>query len=286
MEYQLEDLFRPYHYPQADRHRSGQLSGYGLTQEGAQLYLEHLANQEPETFGGIVPIINQDPNMGEEFTPEALASITDAVASAEGRGEFLIYRQGHTVSLIRENGVMFLMDSYNAFGTDELGNVPLLEHLRNSFPNERIFTMHDMMQRDYHNCVFFATSSLGSVIRELNGRGVDLGQFLNEIDTCILHTPEYTSPDDVRRLDKYTDLFVETVATPACMIPYVQSVAAAQTIADGSHAFCEEVEWCEHGSYQDEMKIATEMRPHKGIMKEMNVCIQRQNEDFRRAVGL
>lgn len=193
-----ENLYRPYHFP-----NDGSLSGNGLTPQGLSKYVNYLAETDPETYNNAITHINSDPECTPNFDEAFLGNIARTIKNGHGRGMHIIYRGNHTVSLLNEDNTFLLLDSYNAYGAKDADHLPVLEFIRQRFPQAEIFTLHDKIQNDYHNCAFFSCQSAGAIERYLQHEGGTLGQFIGNLDTQKIHIPSQTkSQRTVKRSGK------------------------------------------------------------------------------------
>jgi len=268
----MNNLYRPYHFP------DGRYSGEGLTQDGLREYLQFLGNRKMSAT------IIENSECTPQFGKCEFEQIAKDLKKVDEGSSHVIYRQGHTVSMVKDSDAVLLLDSYNAYGAKDADNLPLLRFLREQFPKHALYNLHDSIQRDYHNCAFFATKSASQIMRELDGQGITLRQFINDIDTNKLAVPNPLNIADLQRLGTYTVQGVETIATPSCLAPCVQSMTDIKTITDGSKSFVEEATFREFGSHQRALNKSIITREHKGALKSLNNHIQSINDDFKRRI--
>ncbi|MCL2484401.1 MAG: hypothetical protein FWE79_03325 [Firmicutes bacterium] len=276
------DLYRPYHYPE-DHPRAGELSGEGLTPKGLETYLAKLSRLHPEILSMVQPLISGDPSTTPEFNDKFFEEAYSVLKNSNGRIISPVYRPNHTVGIIKEEDNILLVDSYNAYGAKDADHIPLLRFLRDTFRGAKIHTLHDKMQNDYHNCAFFAVQNLIKVERELKSLGISLPEFIEQIDTHKLHLPTIGNINDLKKIQSYGELDIRTVATPACLVPHIQSLKQARATAEGSADFRRRRLYLPYGTHENELERFVETREHKGKPVQMNVNIQTQNDEFRRA---
>ena len=276
----IQQFFRPYHFPS-----DGLLSGHGLTPQGFAEYLTYLEEQEPNIYKNAVAHINSNPECTPRFDKAFLASFGNSLTGQTGkrRGMHFIYRGNHTVSLLKEGDNFLLLDSYNAYPALDADHLPLLEYIRQKFPQSNIYTLHDKIQSDYHNCSFFATQSAGAIERALQNQDVSLLEFIKSIDTQKVHSPTLNCPNDTLKMQEYERLGIKTIPVPPQLVPFVQSLSLVDKIIQGSRAFTEQCAWLPYGSYQGELSnfSADERRNGEKKLTRMNVNIAVKNDLFR-----
>jgi len=276
------DLYRSYHYPQG-HHRAGELSGQGLSATGLDVYLTHQKKKHPELLGNVKALVNSDPHCTPEFTEEFWDRAFSTLQKINRRTLFPIYRRNHTVGLIKEEDQFLLLDSYNAFGAEDADHVPLLRFLRNNFSSASISTLHDKMQNDYHNCAFFAVQNLLKVEREISGQNISLPQFIEQIDTQKVYTPTIGNHKDIKKITSYDEMNIASIATPACLVPHIQSLSQANKTTENSVDFRSPRVYLPYGTHERELNSSTVWGEHKGRRTAMNAYIQSRNDEFRRS---
>jgi len=271
------DRYRPYFFPS-----DNSLSGMGLTPLGLTEYLLYLYRQDPETHKNTLACINWDPNCTPDFDPKFFEKMIGRMNSESKRASFLIYRGNHTVSVMKEDDTLLLLDSYNAFGAKDSDHIPLLANLRKNFPESKIFTLNDKIQNDYHNCAFFAANSTGAIEKYLQHEGVSLAEFIQTLDTNKIHTPQRDNPGDCFKVQKYVEHGVRTIPVPPQLVSFVQSLTLAEKIADGSEEFVRGRPWHPYGSYAQELEnFSAHERPRNcDKLKKMNIHMSVKNEMF------
>jgi len=262
------EIYQPYHYPEEHKN-AGVLSGFGLSAFGLGKYLER---QQIKTN----PLISHDPDCTPSFDKQFLDKAFEVISQSDKLSFFPIYRRNHTVGLVKEDDHFLLLDSYNAFGAKDADHIPLLRFLRENFKDSHIHTLHDKMQSDYHNCAFFTVQNLVKVERELNNKEISLAKFIQEIDTEKYHQESLDNFEDVVKMKHYRELGIQSVATPACLVPHFQSVKTAKAITKNSPEF--------NKAHKDEFDRFVVDREHKGEIVRMNTNIQSINDDFRRSL--
>lgn len=271
--------YQPYKYPE-EHPLVGELSGYGLTPKGLWAYLNYQKKKHPSLLGYIKPLISHDPECKPEFNENFLEEAHKTLRASEGRTLFPIYRQNHTVGLVKEDKQFLLLDSYNAFGAKDADHIPLLRFLRENFKGAQISTLHDKMQNDYHNCAFFTVQNLLKIENELGGQKISLPKFIEQIDTRKYSQATRENQDDIAKIEAYNELGIESIATPACLVPHVQSLRVADSIALESEEFRKPYAHLPYGTHQAELENFIRMIPHRGEHVMMNTNIQAKNREF------
>jgi len=277
---QVNGLYRPYYYPEGHP-RAGRFSGHGLSPTGLGAYLSFMTKRHPQLLSNLEPLIDADPNCTPEFDDQFFEHAYSVLRNTDGRLLLPVYRQNHTVGLIKEDDQFLLLDSYNAYGAKDADHIPLLRFLRSSFRDASITTLHDKMQNDYHNCAFFAVHNLLKVEREISNQQISLPQFIERIDTRKLHTPVIGCINDTKKMQSYRELGIHSIATPACLVPHIQSLKQATATAENSTEFRLTRVYLPYGTHENELRKYTVMGEHKGRHVHMNTNIQSANDEFR-----
>lgn len=197
-----------------------------LTEAGLAEYFEIRKLEEPELTKNMSLIIDYDVNATPEFSKNMQNEIKTTLlkSSDDKRSDYVIHRDVHTVSLIREKNKFLLLDSYNAHGTKDMEHIPLLKIIRELFPTGEIYTLHDKMQKDYYNCRIFSIENLIEIERFCKFHKCDLSDVIeSNKDICF-----YNFDSDKEKF--YKELNVNPIGTPLPIIPKIQSIRQIEKI--------------------------------------------------------
>ncbi|MCL2587624.1 MAG: hypothetical protein FWE31_05335 [Firmicutes bacterium] len=259
-------FYRPYYFPS-----DGSLSGYGLSSKGIEEYVAYCKEQDPGTCENVIAHVSHDPDCTPKFNKQFLCNLGNSLECQESRTSNIIYRANHTVSLMKEDDTFLFLDSYNAFPVPDADHLPLLRFIRKQFPKAKIYTLHDKIQNDYHNCAFFATESACAIERALQENNQSLSEYIQFQDTRKVHTPRMRSLKDCKKMFAYSCLGVETIPIPRDIVPLVQSLTLVDEIVKG----------CTGIDIEDVCAEIADIRT--GQVKKRNICISTMNEAFRSA---
>lgn len=263
----MNEYFDPYNYP------DGRYSGEGLTlAKGGIAAYTTSKKLDARLF------IHPDPKCTPKFDTPFLHKLGQSLEQQRGLGCSIIARGGHTVSLLQDGDLFWLLDSYNAYGAKDNDHLPLLKFLRNIFPNSVIRTSRDKIQNDYHNCSIFSIESALAIMTDMWHSGRNLDRFAREIDT----KPEGYFPEDAKA-GMYRELRVQPTITPACVAPFAQSLTLTDNITQNSREFSEIKHWLPGGSYRAQYAESLTYCHEKG--KLINRNIQNKSDLFGEITG-
>lgn len=199
-----------------------------LTEAGLGYYFYKRKLDEGELAKNIDIIIDYDLEAGPNFSEGAREEIIEKLRNSpeDKRVSWIIHRDGHTVSLIREGEKFLLLDSYNAHGAEDADHLPLLRIVRDLFPDAKIYTLRDKIQNDYCNCRIFAFENLIEIERYCEFHHCGLDRVINS-DAEIF----FADPDQVKD-EAYRELSVIAIPTPIAIIPHIQSVSQIREITE------------------------------------------------------
>lgn len=217
------DFFYRQHWDEAHR---GWVST--LTEAGLGYYFYKRKSDEGELAENIDIIIDYDLAAGPDFSARARAEIEEKLTNspANKRVSWVIHRDGHSVSLIREGNRFLLLDSYNAHGANDADHLPLLKIIRNLFPKAEIYTLRDKMQNDYYNCRIFALENLIEIERYCRMHNCGLNAVIGGAARIYFEDLEPVKDG------AYEELSVRAIGTPVAIIPHIQSVRQIRAISE------------------------------------------------------
>ena len=260
-------LLRPYFFPASDGRGDDSFSGPGFTQLGAIKYIQNQIEKEEqgtEIYKNLTCFFNWDPKCTPAFDKDFLNAMRKRLEASDD-GWFIIYRQNHTTSLIKQGNEFLFLDSYNAYGAKDADHIPVLENLRAWFPEGNLSVLPDKTQSDYNNCLIFAVEYLVAVLRTMKYENQSLAEFKANVPSNKIY-PEDEKAKEYKRLGIHV-----LPGTPECIIEFVQSQENALKMAESSHA-PEEI--------KERLMRHIAKKFHKNNLKEMNVNVERRNKEF------
>lgn len=197
-----------------------------LTEAGLATYFYRRKREEPEVFRNSDLLIDFDMNGGSSFSETMRGNLRTVLSeNCEDRRFYIVHRDGHTVSLIRENNTFLLLDSYNANGTTDHDHFPLLTLIREQQPNAKIYTLRDKIQNDYNNCRIFAVENAAAIERYCQQNNCGLSRVIQEAQLV----PALFNSDDEKD-GFYNNNNITSLGTPLPIVPHIQSMAKIRTV--------------------------------------------------------
>jgi len=198
-----------------------------LTEGGLYVYFSRRKAEEPLVLENSNLIIDYDLKAGSSFSQEAQIKLREAFSESCGsRKSFVVHRDGHTVSVIREGDTFLLLDSYNAHGTKDHDHFPLLQIIRKCNPEAKIYTLHDKIQNDYCNCRIFAVENIVEIEKYCRENECGLMQVIQESE---LIPPQFYTDGDEEKEKFYADNNIIPIGIPVPILHHVQSVTYLRT---------------------------------------------------------
>ena len=211
-----------------------------LTETGLLNYFEN-RKEETDLLNNTELILDMDRGAGPDFSPEIGETIKKEITKNsrhERRHNYIIHRDGHTVALMQEGDTFLLLDSYNAHGTPDMDHIPLLQIIRDTLPEAKIYTLHDRIQSDYNNCRVFATEGTIECERFMRKRGMRLNDLiaLSFTENIFDNKNRYESDREYNLKDCfYNEIGVEQISTPIPLVPFIQSYTSINTATPGDN---------------------------------------------------
>ncbi len=208
-----------------------------LTETGLKIYFERRQMEEEAALRNTALIMDYDLDAGASFSANAQTELRMALSgSCEGRKSFIIHRDGHTVSVIREGDTFLLLDSYNAHGTKDCDHFPLLQIIREENPKAKIYTLHDKTQNDYYSCRIFSVENLVEIEKFCAEHHCGLSEIIKD----SMSVPFFYGEPDKAKDEFYAKNGIVPIGTPVPILHHVQSmeyiVSAFNRMLDSGNA--------------------------------------------------
>jgi hypothetical protein len=207
--------------------------------------LEEFYNYYLKEINPTLEIISQDTDVEDyEYSEErrckfCLEKQEEIKKFFETKGESLrsviIHRKNHTISAVKQDDCIFVMDSYNASGVPDNDLSSTLRIIRDASGDAKIFVLNDILQFDYSSCRYYSILFSSILCEYLTKNNLSLRDFIGRGE-CV--EPFYTAErlkttysgqlrDEVavgeeKRQRDYGEMGVMPIGTPYLFVPFTQ----------------------------------------------------------------